>query len=211
MQYGLRILRGPRRPVRELCDGSTNRSGGRPGKWSGRQLDHERRGPSECVVLPVRGGAGEPGQASKRQVRVADEPEMSCEPPCRRNARPKRSNHRLSLLEPDRDVRMNGTDQPGGEARLRLGEGTRPRILQIPRFPDRLPTRGEIASQVNAAPVQASPQGEAVRVQVRDVEDGSGRWAAVLKGWDIGPGALRAMDATEGEDPSTVAVGAPLA
>src|SRR5947208_615144 len=86
-----------------------------------RELDDERGGAREAMVLPVRSRAGEPWEPMEWQageLRVVSR---------RWNTRPPGPHHRLGLLvKPDRDARMDQPDEPRGKPRLRLRKWTRP-------------------------------------------------------------------------------------
>jgi hypothetical protein len=73
------------------------------------------------------------------------------------------------LVKEDRDPRPQAQDEPVGDARFGLRQGTRARILLIARCPRGAPPVGEVAIEINAVGVLARIGSGSVRVEV--VED----------------------------------------
>ena len=103
------------------------------------------------MVLPVGGGAGEPGQAAERQ---ADQLRVAAGGG---DALAEGADEVGGLVEPDRDLRVDALDQVAGDPRLGLGERVRAGVLGVAAPSDRLPAGGEVAIQVDTVGVTRVP------------------------------------------------------
>ena len=166
-----------------------------------RQLDHERAGPREAVVLPVRRRAVHPRQANERQSRRAARRRAP------RDARPPGADQRLGLLvKPDRHVRAqargSGAARAGSRAR-RTAPGPSARGRR--RTPIGRQSAGEVAVQVDAAAVEAGARARpsGFRLRDRDQAAADGRAAPPGPGDRVDPGALVAVYAAESQDQRT--------
>src|SRR4051794_23102565 len=102
------------------------------------------------MVLPVWGGTGEPWEAAKRD---ACETREAARVGHARPPGPDQRPRRPILVKPDRHLGPKPADEASSDPRLRFGERVGPGVLGRARTPDRPPSGGEVAVQVDAAPV----------------------------------------------------------
>jgi hypothetical protein len=133
-------------------------------------------------------------QAPQRQ------PDVLGVAPLRRRAAPRLVDDGQRLVKPDRDAGAQAEDQPVRDARLRLGEHARARVLGIPATPGP-PAPREVPVEVDAARVLPGACGDTVRVELVDhPEVGAGRRAGGQQGvHDRPPRGLVAVDHPDDE------------
>src|SRR3954469_14694701 len=141
-------------------DGAREARGGMRGEAARRQLDDERGGAAQQVVLPADGAAGVAREPSQR------EPAQAAEAPLDVGAPPGSVDEAERLVEPDRDAWTHALDQLYRRARLRLGGRARPAVLDIAAREEVPPAPREVAVEVDSAAVHARAGGVAVGVEV---------------------------------------------
>src|SRR6187200_942837 len=127
------------------------------------------------MVLPVRPGAGGPGQeAEGNSGELGEEAPRRCAPPPGANE----GATAVDLVEPDRHPRAKRADEAGGEAGFGLGEGPGPGVFRRSRLSARPPPGGEVAVEVDPVTVQPARRGAAIGVEIGDDEDVGSRLRA---------------------------------